>query len=237
MAALAAADGAFFLPNVAPEGPVDFVLVCMEPSAGRWATTPEKAKAKVAAGFRNFVSSTEDFILHFCASHYLCQDREDYHITDLSKGAMSVKTAGIARVERYDRWYDLLLQELRLILRPGADVVAVGRAVAEHLERKALPWPFTRIIHYSGQAAASRLAGIATRRHEFSAFSSSVTLSDILRSAEAVLAKARMPNEARGSILSRLAKASLSESRLALIFNYKMAFEGIRAARTGVRAV
>ena len=33
-----------FLPNVTPQGPVDYVLVGMEPSLGRWARTKEDGR-------------------------------------------------------------------------------------------------------------------------------------------------------------------------------------------------
>jgi hypothetical protein len=55
----------------------------------------------------NFISSIEDFILHFCIQQYLCAPTQRYHITDLSKGAMLVKRAGVA-TQRYDTWYGLL---------------------------------------------------------------------------------------------------------------------------------
>jgi hypothetical protein len=93
MKARSEADGDVFLPNPEPLGPVEYVFVCMEPSLGGWARSPDEAKARVEAGFRNFVSSVEDFILHFCIRQYLCEPTEHYHITDLSKGAMLVERA------------------------------------------------------------------------------------------------------------------------------------------------
>jgi hypothetical protein len=56
MKALAQADGDVFLPNSEPEGPVDYVFICMEPSLGRWARSAEEAESKVDAGFRNFLA-------------------------------------------------------------------------------------------------------------------------------------------------------------------------------------
>ena len=90
-------DGDVFLPNPEPLGPVEYVFVCMEPSLGRWARSADEARAKVEAGFQNFISSIEDFILHFCMQQYLCEPTQRYHITDLSKGAMLVERAGVAR--------------------------------------------------------------------------------------------------------------------------------------------
>jgi hypothetical protein len=90
MKALAEADGDVFLPNPEPEGPADYLFVCMEPSLGRWARSAEEAESKVDAGFRNFLSSMEGFILHFCIRRYLCESNQRYHITDFSKGASSL---------------------------------------------------------------------------------------------------------------------------------------------------
>jgi hypothetical protein len=82
MKRLAEADGDVFLPNLEPSRPMEYLLIGMEPSLGRWARSREEANAKVEAGFRNFVSSIEDFILHFCVRHYLCSGSESYGITD-----------------------------------------------------------------------------------------------------------------------------------------------------------
>ena len=101
-------DGDIYVPNLEPEGPVDYVLICMEPSRGRWARTAEEAKLKVDAGFRNFIFSIETSILHYCVRRYLCESTQRYHITDLSKGAMFVEKARNARIDRYYRWYTLL---------------------------------------------------------------------------------------------------------------------------------
>jgi hypothetical protein len=108
MKALAEFDRHVFLPNPEPEGPVDYVFVCMEPSRGRWARDADEARSKVEAGFKNFIASIDDAILHFCIRRYLCGPEQRYHITDLSKGAMLVEHASDARFERYDRWYELL---------------------------------------------------------------------------------------------------------------------------------
>ena len=150
MRTLAEADGDVFLPNPEPLGPVHHVLICMEPSLGRWARSLEEARAEVHAGFRNFLSSVEDFILHFCISRYLCKPEERYHITDLSKGAMLVARAGPARTERYNRWYRLLQDEIDLVATPDANIIAVGSAVYDYLERRGLRNPLKRIMHYSG---------------------------------------------------------------------------------------
>ncbi len=229
MRLLAKADGDAFLPNPEPEGPVDYVLICMEPSLGRWARSAAQAELKVNAGFRNFLPSDETSILHFCIRRYLCRPEQRYHITDVSKGAMLVARAGLEREERYDRWYDLLLQEIDLVAAPNAGIVAVGKAVSQHLDKRGFPRPFTRVIHYSGQAAAARHAGIAGHEDAFQAFKHSVSHDDLVATAQDVLATARVPAEIREETLARLNKFLLTTSRQQLIFNYKIAFESMRS--------
>jgi len=227
MKVLAEADGDVFLPNPEPLRPVEYVFVCMEPSLGRWARFVDEARSKVEAGFQNFLSSIEDFILHFCIQQYLCAPTQRYHITDLSKGAMLVKRAGGARTQRYDRWYGLLVEELDLVATSGAGIFAVGKAVAPHLERRAFPRPFTTVIHYSGLAARARAAGIVGHEDRFEAFRRSVSLERVLATAEDVLMASAAPASFRDETLARLAKRQLSESRQQLIFNYKLAFEAM----------
>ena len=224
MAELADRDGDVFLPNVRPPGPVEYVFIGMEPSLGRWASTAEEARETVRAGFRNFVFSIEDFILHFCIRKYLCESGERYHITDLSKGAMLVERAGIARTHRYDRWYGLLLEEMDLVAGPAAGVFAVGKDVARHLTRRAFPRPFTTVIHYSGLAGSARAAGIVGHEADFAEFRESISLESIIATAAEVLAES-VPERFTEAALVRLRRAQLSESRRQLAFNYKLAFE------------
>jgi len=226
----AEADGDVFLPNPEPLGPVQYVLICMEPSLGRWARTPDDAKLRVEEGFRNFLSSIEAMILHFCARHYLCKPGERYHITDLSKGAMLVDRAGRSRDGRYDRWYPLLQQEIDLVATPDAGIVTVGKVVSSYLKRK----PFGRsllrgVIHYSPQAALARRAGIVGREDIFQAFMGSVSLEDLIETAQSVLDAAHVPSEIRNETLSELERSQLTTSRQELIFNYKVAFESMRS--------
>jgi hypothetical protein len=233
MRALAEANGEIFLPNPEPQGPVDYVLICMEPSLGRWANSAAEARSKVNRGFRNFVSSFEDFILHFCARRYLCLPGQRYHVTDLAKGAMLVSEARATRDERYERWFPLLEEELNLIARRDAGIIAVGTRVAEELERRRLSRPFIRVIHYSGQAARARKAAIAGQEAKFEAFKSTVTLEDVLNEAESVLVQAQLSPEYRARTLARLARKNLTESRLQLMFHYMTTFESMRRRQAG----
>jgi len=229
MKRLAEADGDVFLPNPEPLGTVQYILICMEPSLSRWARSADHARSRVEAGFRNFLFSIEDFILHFCVRRYLCGPAERYHITDFSKGAMLVKDAGSARTQRYDRWYPLLQQEIDLCANPSAGIVAVGKRVAEELARRGFRRPFTWVIHYSGQAGLARSVGLKGREGSFQEFIGSVSLEDVVATAEDVLKGAHVPPKIRDDTLARLAKSQLTTSRQQLIFNYKVAFESMRS--------
>ena len=229
MKALAEDDGDVFLPNPEPLGTVQYILICMEPSLRPWARSADHARSRVEAGFRNFLFSIEDFILHFCVRRYLCGPAERYHITDFSKGAMPIKRADSTRTQRYDRWYSLLQQEIDLCANPSAGIVAVGKRVAEELARLGFRRPVTPVIHYSSQAGLARRAGIVGREDSFRAFSGSVSLEDVVATAEDVLKAAHVPSEIRDDTLAPLAKRQLTTSRQQLIFNYKVAFESMRS--------
>lgn len=231
MRALAEADGDVFLPNPAPSTQVDHVLICMEPSLGRWAQTKDEAVARVEDGFLNFLSSLEDFILHFAARRYLCRPDEDYFVTDFSKGAMLVQDAHVDRLARYNRWFPLLREELDLVARPGATFITVGRPVSEQLKRRGYPSEFTRIIHYSGQAAPARNACVAGHEPGFEIFRYEVTRDDILEDAEQVLRRAGLAPHIREGTLKNLRRWELTESRLKLLYCYKLTFEQLRTAR------
>jgi hypothetical protein len=219
--ALAEADGDIYLPNVEPAGPVAYVFIAMEPSIGRWARPPQEARAKVEAGFRNFVADEvgDVVLLHHAIRQYL--GTESYHLTDFSKGAMLTAHANIDRNERYDRWYPLLLAERNLV-GPEAQIFAVGKDVARHLRRRGFR-KFTPLLHYSGLAGQARAAAIRGHEAEFEVFRSTVSLTDILATAAKVLEP--VPASLRETTLRALARTELTTSKLALLFAYRLAFD------------
>jgi hypothetical protein len=228
----AEADGHVYLPNPEPSGQVEYIFVCMEPSLGGWARTPEAARAKVEAGYRNFCTSIGDFILHFCIREYLCERSERYHITDLSKGVMPVKQAAVERQARYFRWSGLLEDEMNLVAKPGASIFAVGKTVEEQLDRQGFPrdrqqfpTPVTKMLHYSGRWPQHRANRIVGHEKAFERFKGSVSLERLRETAEEVLNKS-VPATFRDEILQkREMRKPLSESDEQLIFIYKCAFE------------
>ena len=150
-----------YLPCVEPESRVDYIIVGMEPSF-RWAASIEHAEKKIAEGARNFGRPGNDreplalFILSI--ERFLCQQGETYHLTDVSKGAMPVTVAALDRDRRYEEWYPLLLQEIEIVGKPGAPVIAIGKQVEAFLKQRDLKGmtgrPLHAVQHYSLQASA-----------------------------------------------------------------------------------
>jgi hypothetical protein len=228
-ARVAAVDGDVYLPNFTPSGPVDAVLIGMEPSLGWWARTPSEADAKIAAGFRNFMWSPEDFILHYAARRSLCSAGGTYHITDISKGAMTVEKAHIDRGGRYARWAPLLDKEIRLIAKPGAHIIAIGRDVYGFLERNGFDRDVKSIMHYSPLANAARNAAVIGREAEFRAFSEMLSIQDIVDVAAEIMQENAIPVAMSADTIARLRKATLSESRKKLAFIYSTVFATLGA--------
>ena len=218
--AQAEADGAVYVPNVEPLCPVSYVFLTMEPSHS-WAVNPDDARAKVARGFRNFARDDGPLLLQHAIRRYLT---DSYHLTDLSKGAMWVADADAEREARYERWHPRLLAELALV-GPDAPVYAVGGPVAEHLQAYGIPIVGNRsLLHYSGQGSRHRMRAVQGREPEFDAFCATVTRTDILDTAEAIYG--RMPAWVSDPAIRYAQRMELTRSRLALLFTYKLAFEG-----------
>jgi hypothetical protein len=217
----AESDSAVYLPNPRPIGPADFVFVAMEPSLGGWAGgSPDVGRGMVEEGYLNFIYDYEGFLLHHAARHYACGPGQTYHITDISKGAMPVKDAGIARTERYDRWFPLLADELRLVCHEGTTIYAIGSAVADFLKSKGRN-PAGELLHYSQVAASFRKRAALERPDDFVRFASSIQHADIVATARKVMDVSGFPARFQDEVLVRLAKAGLTESRKHLLFTYK----------------
>jgi hypothetical protein len=216
------------MPNAEPSDPVDYVFIDQEPSLTEWALDEDDAREKVKAGYRNYVAGIlrprlGGYGPHFAIEHYLCEQGQEYFLTDISKGAMLVKEAEVERAKRWDKWYPLLLEEVRLVAKPGGGIFAFGNKVAEYLTLRHFPRPFTTVLHYSGVARSHRDACIKGREESFRQFETSITPELMLATAERVLQA--IPAVFRDEVLDRMAVKPLSESDLKLIFCYKLAFE------------
>lgn len=174
--------GGVYLPCVEPESWVDYVIVGMEPSFG-WAKSVEDAKKKIQKGFRNFAHSGRKLsgkesdtlsLLILSMDRYLLKPGLTCHMTDVSKGAMPVTVAALDRDRRYEEWYPLLLEEIAIVGKPGAPVIAIGKKVELFLRRHGLQRgtgrPLYAIPHYSMQASASWKRVAERHSEEFEAF-------------------------------------------------------------------
>ena len=212
----------YFLANVAPKAPVDYVLVAMEPSL----------PANIDS-IKNFAVSIEDFILHFCVNKYLCKGEceRTYHLTDLSKGAMLVSDASSSpalRYERYKRWYPLLCEEIELVARPNAPIIPVGYVVRDFLCVQNMEHLKDEILHYSQSAARHRTKMPKRYPKQFSTFKTTVDMSHIKKTVRRVMEEAELGPCEPEKTLKRLQRGKkLTKSRKQLMFTYKCQFEKI----------
>ena len=226
-------EGSVYLPNLTPAHRVDYLFVAMEPSLGWWAGSnshaAEEAEKKVRQGFKNFLWSYEDFLFHWCIRTYLC-GIGDYHLTDISKGAMTNREAETNSLKRYEEWYPLLKEEVKLVGSPGVKVFAVGRAVKVFLDSKKECWPWSepiQILHYTRTAASHRKIFAEENKDQFSHFLNELPEGvdqGIKAVASDLVKRAKVSSELRQDILDRLKKADLTESRRQLLFYYKTIF-------------
>ena len=209
-----------YLRNIEPDGPVDFVLVAMEPSTG------VKAKEGTIFSPRNFSWSVDDFVMHYCVRNYLCSDWETYHVTDLAKGAMPTEVAKATAKRRWLEWRDLLKEELELVAMPGATVIAIGRQVKTFLnEHKITDTPVRSIPHYSRQAGVARTVAPELWPEQYRQFSGSVDIGGVEDVARKVM-NGQVFDEAREGIVGNLGN-NLTESSKELMFTYKCLFAAI----------
>ena len=215
-----------YLPSFAPLGPVDYVLVAMEPSTG----VSGGHDGGDSGPALNFSWSVEDFILHYCVRRYLCRSGESYQLTDLSKGSTTVKDAGLRRRARYERWYPLLRDELALLNKPGKTrLIAIGRVVEDFLSRKGLCEQVERVLHYGRAGAAHRVKEIQPWAGDFAEF---------LRRFDEQAFQSSVPEVLAGTPLSPWSDFRpeggrpyrLTESRMKLMFYYKNRFSELRDA-------
>ncbi len=209
-----------FLPNIVPEGTVDFVLIAREPSTGCQGETK-----------KNFCCSVEDFIIHFAAQKYLCEDDQIYHITDLSKGAMPVKEANKKAQERYERWYPLLKEELQLVEKHGKTrVIVFGNDVHDFLKPKSLCNDLGKVIHYSRQAQSHRNNAIDPFVDRFSEFKRTIDMNAFEETVIDVLNQAKEDCQRIELMLKeRVNRSKLKEPQLKSLFYYKIMFERLRS--------
>jgi hypothetical protein len=228
---LALADDVLYVPNPRPVAPSDYVFIAMEPSTSGLGS--DTMASWVAAGYRNFRFSIDDFCLHFVAREYLCAPGQTYHITDISKGAGLVRGADSNRRVRWGRWYPLLQREIELVAKPDATVFTLGGKVTDFLTNQALGRPLVRILHFSASARGARKLAIVGREAEFEAFSTTVSIGDIRSLAETILIGDQFPPYMQRRILEGLPVA-LARTQKELLFAWKIVFDARRGDRSSL---
>ena len=159
----------------------------------------------------------------------MCEGERSYYLTDLSKGAMPVRLAKTDRQRRYETWFPLLCEELKLVAQTNAKVIAIGNEVDGFLRKQNLPRPLAgKIIHYSHTAAAFWQRIPERYPEQFAEFLPTVGWADIEATVWQVMTEGEMGPTSIAHTLKRLQGGSrLTESRKMLMFTYKMQFEAI----------
>lgn len=139
-----------YLPNPLFTEKPKFVLVAMEPSVKMKNFDPKVILANVEKGHKNFLASQEDFILHYCAYKFLCEEKFSYQITDIAKGAMRTEDARDTRRDRWSRWSPLLEKEIDLFKCNA--IIAIGKSQTYPFLRRVIRSSSPRwIYHYSSR--------------------------------------------------------------------------------------
>lgn len=209
-----------YLQTVPPEAPADFVLVAMEPSAALRADgNPDPAVV-------NLYASVGDFILHFCARNYLCEEGESYFTTDLAKGAMPTAQAKKTAAKRWPKWHKLLKEELELVGKQDAKVIVVGRGLETFLGNSGTPKLAGSILHWSPNARVARPIAPQLFPREYEKFSEDVNAEGLASYVEELI-RDKVFDKSRDRILRDIQKSGGTESNKMLMFTYKCQFAAI----------
>ena len=217
-----------FVSNFVPKGPADFVLIAMEPSLGGGQPHNPATCECIDSQSKNFAFSIEDFILHFCIRQYLCQVGKTYHLTDLAKGQMSVRQAKQQQWQRWERWYPLLQRELKLVAKPDAPVISIGKDVEGFLRAKEHSKYIGNIVHYSKSNGKAQKQPAEKQPGAYRKFRSTVIASDLENTVRDVL-KCEPNAPSTEDTLNRLQiQSRFSEHKRKLMFAYKVQLQALR---------
>lgn len=206
-----------YLPNFIPSNKVDYIFIALEPSLSTWGD-----KEIIEQGFRNFMYSWEDFILHYCISNYLSKL---YYVTDISKMASRVRVAEKVRNNVYLKWIELLKEEIKIIGKENCKIVFIGNDVEKELINKLNSKILGKIMHYSKRAASHRKTIPNKFPNEYLKFKKELKADKILNFAKLLMLNNDIPINIQNWIIERLKKGKqLTESRKKLMFTYYHAF-------------
>ncbi len=235
---LGAEERVTYLPSLLPLKPVDYVIVSPEPSLS-WAKNKSLTEIErlVSVGYRNFMYSWEDFILHHCLKKQL----RLYHLTSISKAAVAQSREESGN--SLQPWLPCFREELALVSRPQTRLIPLGQKAAELLQALDLPYPVTEpLMHFARTASRWRARLPEQYPEEYAALAAQWQTLHLMRSAdhtlmtsfqiEARLFGTPIPYDLIQNRLSYLkdSKAGLSESRKQLMFTYFKQLDAIRAA-------
>lgn len=123
-----------------------YVLIALEPSIPK-------------ISFKNeteFLGSIRNFLLHYCAFHFLCGGKFDYYLTDISKSAMMSNNANKNGVRKviYPNWLALLREEIEVLSDKQTartpEIISIGKTVMGFLERFNPPFSVSHNIYHYG---------------------------------------------------------------------------------------
>lgn len=220
------------LPTLLPLKPVPYIVVSAEPSLGFAKDKSDwGVEAMVAGGYRNFMHSWEDFILHHCLKKKL----RNYYATSISKAALDAQNS--------DHWRDVFLKaslptflhEVELLSTPDAVILPLGNRTAQFLAEVDVPRTVAKpLIHFSRTASRWRSRLPEAHPEAYQTFAKDLEPIQLIRSAdhtlmtlyqmEASIFGTPVPYDLIQNRLDYLrdSKAGLSESRKQLIFTYFM---------------
>lgn len=212
-----------FLPNPEICLRPSFCLIGMEPSVKKGGL--EQTRLDIQQGYKNFLHSEEDFILHYCAYTFLCNGLYDYNITDLAKGAMPTEYAKRTARARYPEWLPLLRSELKLLGNPKT--IAIGNGLADQLEFLGFKTDY-RILHYSwSNSKWIRNAYARINSHSPACYFTGIETT-LKAFSEELMKRVGYSEQMREARLSKLFHRPLPLWKMALLALYKYEFQQIR---------
>ena len=145
--------GGGYLPNFTPSGPVDYILVAMEPSTG----VHGGHEGQAPESSLNFSWSVEDFILHYCAREYLCRRGETITLRISPRAACPSRMQNATDKRGMKGGIPCCGGSLPLLqTTEKTRLIAVGKVVEDFLKKKGLCKQVERVLHYSPAAASHR---------------------------------------------------------------------------------
>jgi len=234
-----------YLPNASPERKVGNILVAMEPSMKVWAKNPgekeneDAGKAKVDAGFRNFLLTVEDMILQFCAGNYLVGG---YHITDVSKIATMPNDARTIREQAWSGQKGLLIEELALFGNNDCRIIPLGKKAGEWVEENLHGHAVLgneRVcectLHHSPAGRGHRGKAATNDKDGYRKFIDDWKQEDFVWYARQCLDRMKNCESVKTSLLEKLSVPfTRGGSYMNLAFTYKVDFEKISGERIPV---